>query len=91
MSSVVPRHEPVTLSCKADGRPTPNVTWTKDGEQLPGGLLTTHRYPLPGGNLFFLRVEAADAGVYRCVASNAAGQAVSKDATLEVACEYLVQ
>lgn len=83
VSAVVPRHDPVTLSCKADGRPAPNVSWTKDGERLAGPGL--HRVLLPGGNLFFLRAEPADAGVYRCVASNGAGQAVSKDATLEVA------
>lgn len=83
VSAVVPRHDPVTLSCKADGRPPPNVTWTKDGEVLAGGAV--HRYPLPGGSLFFLRVEAADAGTYRCVATNTAGQAVSKEANLDVA------
>ncbi|XP_034252497.1 roundabout homolog 2-like [Thrips palmi] len=82
------RTDPMTLRCQADGRPAPNVTWTKDGKalevELQGGF--SHRVVLPGGNLFFLRLDPADAGAYRCVADNGVGDpAVSREATLEVA------
>lgn len=53
---MVPRYEPVTLNCKADGIPAPTITWYKDGEPLkiePG----LHRMILPAGGLFFLKVN----------------------------------
>lgn len=54
--AVVPRHEPATLNCKAEGTPTPTIQWFKDGvplKILPG----SHRVFLPAGGLFFLKVS----------------------------------
>lgn len=55
IDTIVPRHEPATLNCKAEGSPTPTIQWYKDGvplKILPG----SHRMFLPAGGLFFLKV-----------------------------------
>ena len=62
----------VDLTCLAEGKPTPIVTWYKDGKiyersqdgQTPG----PYEY-----QLVFIGLEIADSGSYMCKVSNAFG------------------
>ena len=87
----VPKNEPLTLNCKAEGIPEPEIKWFKDGIEVPTAPSNpeSHRVILPTGSLFFLRViqnkKEHDGGIYWCEASNKVGSARSKNATLEVA------
>ena len=92
---VVSRNEPVTLNCKVNGDPEPNVEWYKDGE-----LVTTaredprsHKILLPDNGLFFLRAlhskKEKDSGQYWCKASNIAGTVTSRKGNLQVACKLI--
>ncbi len=94
---IVSKGEPATLNCKAEGRPTPTVEWYKDGERVETDKddPRSHRMLLPSGSLFFLRIvhgrrSKPDEGAYVCVARNYLGEAVSRNASLEVACKYAI-
>ncbi|KAM6933834.1 roundabout homolog 1 isoform 6-T6 [Xenentodon cancila] len=89
---IVSKGEPATLNCKAEGRPTPTVEWYKDGERVETDRDNprSQRMLLPSGSLFFLRIvhgrrSKPDEGSYVCVARNYLGEAVSHNASLEVA------
>ncbi|XP_061638564.1 roundabout homolog 2 isoform X2 [Phyllopteryx taeniolatus] len=89
---IVSKGEPATLNCKVEGRPPPSVEWYKDGERVETDKddPRSHRMLLPSGSLFFLRIvhgrrSKPDEGVYTCVARNYLGEAVSRNASLEVA------
>ncbi|XP_014070694.1 roundabout homolog 2 isoform X12 [Salmo salar] len=89
---IVSKGEPATLNCKAEGRPSPTVEWYKDGERVETDKddPRSHRMLLPSGSLFFLRIvhgrrSKPDEGSYVCVARNYLGEAISHNASLEVA------
>ena len=93
LNMTVARNEPVTLSCKATGDPSPTIEWFRDGQPVKTAPEdpVSHRILLPDGSLFFLRAmqskKEQDGGVYWCVASNEVGVARSNNATLEIACK----
>ncbi|XP_061398597.1 protein sax-3 [Musca vetustissima] len=85
---VVPKNDPFTFNCKAEGTPTPSIQWFKDGHELKMDS-GSHRIVMPAGDLFFLKVihsrRESDAGTYWCQAKNEFGVARSRNATLQVA------
>ncbi|MGH0174321.1 UNVERIFIED_CONTAM: hypothetical protein FKN15_068051 [Acipenser sinensis] len=81
-SQVVQQGGLARFQCRIDGLPTPLITWEKDQTLLPSEARFT---PLPNGVLQIVSVQEEDAGVYRCVAANAARTRYSQDAALTVA------
>lgn len=63
-----------SLSCLAEGDPTPQVTWSRDSLMIStNGVLT------------FAVVARSDGGTYTCTASNTAG-VVSENVFLDILC-----
>ncbi|XP_069077606.1 roundabout homolog 3 [Pleurodeles waltl] len=89
---IVSKGEPATLNCKVEGHPNPIIEWYKDGERVETDKEDprSHRMLLPSGSLFFLRIvhgrrSKPDEGIYICLARNYLGEAISRNASLEVA------
>ncbi|XP_077167850.1 basement membrane-specific heparan sulfate proteoglycan core protein isoform X5 [Paroedura picta] len=61
----------VEFECLAFGDPKPHVTWSKAGGRMRPEVLVT------GGVVKIDRVEQADAGQYRCTATNSVGEVQS--------------
>ncbi|OXB67185.1 hypothetical protein ASZ78_015826 [Callipepla squamata] len=77
--------EKVTLTCRARASPPATYRWKMNGTELkmePGS-----RYQLVAGDLVISNpVKAKDAGSYQCVATNARGTVVSREASLRFGC-----
>ena len=62
----------ITVQCPTSGVPTPTVTWTKDGEDLPSG---GSRYTVQDdGSLLIDEADEADTARYTCTADSVAGK-----------------
>ncbi|KAI1899907.1 hypothetical protein AGOR_G00066600 [Albula goreensis] len=64
--------ETVRLNCDASGIPTPNVSWSINGNPV-SGIDQDKRRRVHGGNLILKDVELSDTAVYQCEASNKHG------------------
>jgi len=65
----------VSYSVTADGTLPLSYQWTKDGTAIPGATAAVFTIPA---------AQAADAGIYTCVVTNAAGSATSNTVLLAV-------
>ncbi|XP_075869505.1 contactin-4 isoform X1 [Nelusetta ayraudi] len=78
------RSREVVFSCEAQGTPPPSYRWKLNGSEVvfSSGL----DFSLSGGNLRISRLSRErDAGTYQCLASNAFGTVVSRQASLTFA------
>lgn len=72
------------LFCNASGIPAPNITWVRI---TPSGSESDvlHR----GTSWDFKNISRADAGTYRCKASNGVGNPANHALRVNVECEYM--
>ena len=67
-----------TLKCLADGKPTPNITWTRLSDNSVVIMPLTD-------------IRRQDAGKYRCTADNGIASPATKDVWIAVQCESCVK
>ncbi|XP_078379805.1 hemicentin-2-like isoform X6 [Oculina patagonica] len=65
----------LTLQCNATGNPTPNITWTKDGNST-----VLHK----GETYSIVNIQRQAAGDYKCTAWNGVGERKNATATVTV-------
>ena len=72
----------VDVTCNATGKPTPTVTWIREG--------SSKVYSIGEGSatLSFSSISRSDAGQYRCKANNTAGTDKTGALSLVVHCKY---
>ncbi|XP_008314031.1 neuronal cell adhesion molecule a isoform X5 [Cynoglossus semilaevis] len=71
-TKMVLRKETLVLECIAEGLPTPEISWLKDGVELTNSRVSFHNFKKM---LKVVEVTEADAGDYQCTASNKLGSA----------------
>uniref|UniRef100_A0A7N6AHU1 Neural cell adhesion molecule L1 n=1 Tax=Anabas testudineus TaxID=64144 RepID=A0A7N6AHU1_ANATE len=71
-TKLVLRGETLVLECIAEGLPTPDISWQKDGGELPTSRTSFQNF---NKRLKISDVNEADAGNYRCTATNNMGTA----------------
>ncbi|CAF4610426.1 unnamed protein product, partial [Rotaria sp. Silwood1] len=77
--------KPIALVAIVDGYPVPQLTWLKDGAELPASTRVTTNYDIPSKTAW-IRIDSVrpdDTAVYTLIAHNPAGD-VRSDARLNV-------
>ena len=74
----------MTLLCKATGKPTPNITWTKVLEDGSNSAVL-HKGP----TWDFTKISITASGTYHCTAENEVENPVSRNVKVDVMCKYL--
>ncbi|XP_068096366.1 roundabout homolog 4 isoform X2 [Hyperolius riggenbachi] len=81
--TVVRRDQPITMNCRAEGYPEPTTEWYHNGVKMDFSKF--HGSLINGGSIFFYQIKGrSDEGLYICVAKNALGMAISKNASLTI-------
>ncbi|XP_033644361.1 neurofascin-like isoform X2 [Asterias rubens] len=75
------RTKELRVKCMAEGFPTPSITWSKEGEELPAERTDYESY---GQTLVIKDIIATDAGTYTCSASNGEGTPTKFSTTVVV-------
>ncbi|XP_075327553.1 neuronal cell adhesion molecule a isoform X6 [Odontesthes bonariensis] len=71
-TKMVLRGETLELECIAEGLPTPDISWQKEGGEFPSSRMSYHNFKK---TLRISDVNEADGGNYRCTATNKVGTA----------------
>ena len=74
------------LTCKASGKPEPNITWTKEKTGNHGNSVLQE-----GKVLTITKVSRNDSGTFNCTAYNGFGEADSQTVLVDVTCEYALK
>ncbi|XP_043469047.1 lachesin-like isoform X3 [Leptopilina heterotoma] len=80
----VREHQNVTLTCKADGFPTPKLMWRREDTE---GIFVERRMKVlkyEGEHLNLSKITRAEMGAYLCIATNGIPPTVSKRITVDV-------
>ncbi|KAM8917333.1 leucine-rich repeats and immunoglobulin-like domains protein 1 isoform 2-T2 [Spinachia spinachia] len=82
--STIKKGHTAKLGCAAEGHPTPQIAWQKDGGTDFPAARERRMHVMPDDDVLFItEVKPEDMGVYSCTAKNTAGT-VSANATLTV-------
>ena len=77
----------ITIQCQTSGVPTPTVTWTKDGQEIP----SEGRYTVQDdGSLLISETDEEDNARYTCTADSVAGKD-SASSALQIVGKYYMQ
>ncbi|KYB28240.1 SEC14 domain and spectrin repeat-containing protein 1-like Protein [Tribolium castaneum] len=77
MGKIVDQNVDVVLEGIVDGQPTPEITWTKNGEQLRESSGVQIHFDRNKVSVVIKNATIDDAGRYTCTAVNEAGKAIS--------------
>lgn len=70
-SLTVERGYNLILICTVIGKPSPHITWRRNGELIKND---SRHLLLPNGVLLVRQVETKETGQYKCIASNIVGK-----------------
>ena len=79
----------MVLSCDADGKPDPTLSWTRNGSPIRTSGNSSISISQDNKQLTITNVRRTESGEYQCVASNSLGSASSNAALLDVQCKIV--